>query len=269
MRNVKETPKIVENGENSVITVLAVPAGYKLYVNYLLGDSAMKIAIVEKVEGAQSVIFRQPTIVVAEGLHPNMKTCKHLRFARIDRGARLMSAPIRVTMFPRLRAALKHAGIEPVQIPGGFAEFIRGYPDEIFVPDYTMSGTRGWVVKKSEVQDILAKLPPLKDSGEIKSIWINFSGYANTPDECAIQLVGHDPSDEPAPEYMNRAAGYKEAHNHHIFRVDYDTGSMLVKKIVEASTNEEETQIVYKVRPVERRIVVGKRLPRDAAVQEF
>lgn len=266
MRNGKETPKIVEYSENSVVAVLAVPAGYKLYVNFLLGDTAIKVAVIEKNGGSQAVIFRQPTIVVVEGLHSNMKTCKHLRFARADRGARLMSAPTKVTMFPRLRAALKHAGVESVQIPGGFQEFIRGYPDEIFVPDYTMSGTRGWIVKKSEVQDILAKLPPLKDSGEMKSIWINFSGYSNTPDECAIQVVGHDPSGEPAPQFYDQGRDYKRSENHHIFRVDYDTGSMLVKKIVEVSTNEDETQMVYKVRPFERRIVVGQRLPRDAVV---
>ncbi len=244
-------------------TLMAVYPGDKLWVIRFFVDSVKELAEVEREPGQSALLtFKVESLVVCQDLTSNKRTCFHVRFARPARpeaGTTLLSD---WTEWSKLRVALRHAGIPTVIGWGGFENVVR-YPDEILVPDFTMSGSSGWIVPKADISKILKGLPPLKDSGEIKSLWVNHVGWMNTPDECRIEVVDHDPSNEEAPEYYDRARGYGMSSNHLIFKVDYDTGSFKVRQIV-CLTNGEEVQTVgYETSPGPRYLEVGKRLPHE------
>lgn len=216
--------------------------------------------------GSQDLVFKRPTVVVVEELGDwrGKLSCKHLRFARALREERLTSELSNaVSPYPKLRTALNHAGVPKMEVPGGFNRALK-YADEILVPDYsTTSGSSGWLVKNSEVGKYLRGLPPLKDSGEIGRIWVNFVGFVNTPDECSIRVCSEDPTGQEAPSYYDWPRGCYMSTNHQIFRVEFDKKSHRVKKIYNQTHGTEQGEVYYKVRPVGRSISVGQRLPRD------
>lgn len=163
--------------------------------------------------------------------------------------------------YPKLKVALRHAGLPKLEVPGGFDRALK-YPDELLVPDYSMSGSSGWLLLQSEVGKYLRMLPPLKDSGQLGLIWVNFVGFVNTPDECRIGICSEDPTEQPAPEYYDRPRGCSMSNNHKIFRVEFDLGSARVKKIVNQTTGLETGTVWWTVRPVERSLSIGERVPR-------
>lgn len=79
----------------------------------------------------------------------------HLRQAReVIPGKKLGN---NVKFWPRLRKALLEAGLKPVNIPGGDAPI--HYCDEIVIPDYSMSGSHYFIIKRSDIGKYLDKLP--------------------------------------------------------------------------------------------------------------
>jgi hypothetical protein len=85
----------------------------------------------------------------------------HLRQAReVIPGKKLGN---NVDFWPRLRRALHEAGLKPVNIPGG--DYPIHYRDEIVIPDYSMSGSHYFIIKRSDIGTYLDKLP-LDDAGK-------------------------------------------------------------------------------------------------------
>lgn len=103
-------------------------------------------------------------VAVAENPYRKKKTsewhCKHLRFVRKDRKAEGAKG-LRFAQpksFPRLRAALSQEGRPTLHAWGGFGLALV-YADELVVPDYSMSGSSGWIIRRSEIADLLKRVP--------------------------------------------------------------------------------------------------------------
>ena len=71
-----------------------------------------------------------------------------------------------IKFWPRLRKALHEAGVKTVHIPGG------GYPihfvDEIVVPDYSMSGSHYFIIRRCDIGKYLNILP-LDEAGKARA----------------------------------------------------------------------------------------------------
>lgn len=244
--------------------VVGIAKDEVFFANFMTPEGIENFAEIEQLErGSTKIKAKSALIMVVEGLHGSNKGCKHIRFVRFDRrseGAKGLNT-IEVKQWPRLRAALRYCEVPRIHAQGGFGQTL-AYNDEIAVPDYSMSGSWGWVVRRKDIGKYLEALPALKDSGEIGMVWINHVGWMNTPDECRIDVADHDPTSDEAPTYYDRPRGCSMSCNHQIFRVQYDKGSRLVKRIVNQSTGEDCPGVGYKVQPVARYIEVGKRLPR-------
>jgi len=243
-------------------TVIGVGQGETFFASFMIPEGIENFGKIERVmRGATKIKAKSALIMVVEGLHPSKQGCKHIRFVRLDRGSEGAGlATIEEKKWPRLRVALKHSNVPRIHVQGGFGQAV-AYSDELAVPDYSMSGSWGWIVRREDIAKYLNALPPLNDSGEIGMVWINHVGWMNTPDECQIVVVDHDPTNEVAPTYHDRSRGCDMSANHLIFRVEYDKGSRLVKRIVNQSTNQDCARVGSKVLPVARYIEVGKRLP--------
>lgn len=245
------------------IEIIGLTKGETFFANYMIPDGTDEFAEVEHMEnGSTKLKVKIDVVAVVEGLHKSRRGCKHIRHIRADRKAEGASGLdfVQPKAWPRLRVALRHAGVPSVHVSGGFPLSV-AYGDELAVPDYSMSGSHGWVIRRRDIGGYLDSLPPLKDSGEIGMVWINHVGWMNTPSECAIQVVNHDPTGESPPSYYDRPCGCRRSSNHLIFRVEYDKGSRLVKRIVDQRSDEECSAVGYKVRPVARYVKAGKRLP--------
>lgn len=85
----------------------------------------------------------------------------HLRQAReVIPGKKLGN---NIKFWPRLRKALHEAGLRPINIPGG--DYPIHYYDEVVIPDYSMSGSHYFIIKRSDIGKYLEKLP-LDDAGK-------------------------------------------------------------------------------------------------------
>lgn len=152
-------------------------AGETIFVRHIVADVPEELGTVSPVAGSKSsqVVFHQAVLALVEEPSANGLTVKHLRFVREDRGRRAgggldpategarngsISA---VRIWPRLRAALRHAQLPRVVIPGGFVPII--YRDEMAVADYSVDGSGGWIIPRKDIDRYLASLPPLMDSG--------------------------------------------------------------------------------------------------------
>lgn len=249
--------------DGSGYATIGVAKGESFFAKYMVPDRTENFVEVERMEnGSTKLTAKADIIAVVENLHDSRRGCKHIRFIRADRKAENAKGLnfVQPKAWPRLRVALGHAGVPTVHAQGGFGNAV-AYSDEIAVPNYSLSGSSGWIILRKEIRKYLDALPALQDSGEIGKVWINHVGWMNTPDECAIHVVDHDPSGEEPPSYYDRPRGYHMSSNHQIFRVEYDKGSRLVKRIVSLRSNEKCNAVGYKVHPVARYIEVGKRLP--------
>lgn len=237
------------------------------FAKYLVPEGTDNFAEVEPVNGSAKLTPRVDVIAVVEGLHTSRCGCKHVRFIRPDRraeGARGLTF-VEPKTWPRMRAALRHAGIPTLHAPGGFNEVVVGYSDEVAVADYSMAGSHGWIIIREKIPEYLDALPVLQDSGEVGSLFLEQVGWINTPDECSLRLSKEDPTEELPLSYYDRGRGCNVSSNRIIFRVEFDKGSRLVKKI-ELTSGEEMDKVCYKVHPVQRYISLGRRLPREIEV---
>lgn len=241
--------------------VVALQKGEVLLVEHMLTKGIEEFAEIKgEIKGELSlkkVVPRQPLILLVENLRE--KRCKHVRFARVDRGAKGLDFA-RPKPWPRLRVALLHADVSPVHVLGGFENALV-YQDEIAIPNYSISGSTGFIIPKREITKYLQSLPPLRDSGEIGTIWIDSVGWVNTPDEFSAKITNYDPTDEEPPSYYDRGRGEHVSFNRSVFRVEFDRGSRVVKKITHLFSGEDCEIITYAVKPFVRYIEVGKRLP--------
>lgn len=248
---------------SSAVAVVLIEAGEPFYVRRMIPSDIGEVA---DVNGGDQVVPRIAIVAVVEGLDADGRGAFHMRFARAARADAGHLAFVKPEPWPLARRALQHAKVASAHALGGFRGAV-AYSDEIAIPDYNMSGSRGWILRRSEVQSYIKALPPIVDSGRLASVWVHASGFINTPDECAILVRHEDPAvtGEPAPRYYDRPRGEYVSFNQWLFRVDYDAGSLRVKKITELLPipQKECATVPYRVRPVQRDIVVGRRLPEE------
>lgn len=154
--------------------VMVFDQGEILLVKYIVGYVESGVAIVEEKEGSYTKLtFLKNVVLVAEGYENRMgmQMCKHLRFTReavkkslnwVKENPNCWFDPAEcyladVHPWPRMRKALKNLGVPTIHIPGGF-ELVVAYDDEVAVPDYSMSGSHGWIIPKREIPRILNSL---------------------------------------------------------------------------------------------------------------
>ena len=126
----------------------------------------------------------------------------HLRQAREVIPGKKLGNNIRV--WPRLRKALHESGVKPVNVPGGESYPIHYY-DEIVVPDYSMSGTHFFVIKKSDIGKYLERLP-LDDAGKAHAEKIRIE---KAEEEAEAYRQAHDP--KCIAEYIGNELWYAGA----------------------------------------------------------
>lgn len=110
----------------------------------------------------------------------------HLRQAKeLIPGKKLGSNNVK--FWPRLRKALHIAGLTPVNIPGGKCPI--HYFDELVVPDYSVSGSHYFVIKRSDIGKYLDMLP-LDEAGKEHAKSIE---KQNAEAQDKIYRKNHDP----------------------------------------------------------------------------
>jgi hypothetical protein len=252
------TVKIFEGG----YALLSVAKGEVFFANHLVPEGTERFAKVESLEGGSKKIIAEIDILaVVEGLHSSIKGAKHVRFVREKKEGKGLKF-VGFKPFPKMRAALRHAGVEPLHAPGGFENFVI-YDDEVAVPDFSMSGTKGWIVPRKEIAGYLKGLPPLEnfDSGEIKSLWGETVGDFCTPDEAGCRVTEWDPTDEEPLSWYDRGRDCRMTGNRQIARIDYDAGSHRIVKILHQNTGQELEHWPVRLRPRVVGVTVGKRFP--------
>lgn len=230
---------------NSVVAA-SVKAGEMFYVKFVLAKTIQKLAEVEDAGGSYKLTFKVDCLLAVEGLHPNGKTCRHLRFARQARKSGEIHSKVKV--WPKLRVALHNwneMGKEPrrFNVPGGL-EYAIAYSDEMIVADYSVMGSNGWIVKRRNISRYLKALPPLEDSGETASVWVMLTRSA--------MWVNHERSEWPEVTGSDPVVHY---------RVNFDSGSLKILEILEEGEEPKE-DLIYDEVPEMRWIEVGGRLPR-------
>jgi len=242
---------IFENSCNGYLAI-RISKGEEFFVNHMIPDDCRTFAKIERMEnGSKKLTTKTDLLAIVESLHKSQKGCKHIRFIRNDRskeGARGLQV-VTPKQWPRLRVALGYAGKPATHVQGGFENAV-AYSDEIAIPNYSMSGSSGWIVRRDEIGKYLDALPELKDSGKIEIFLVGIFGWMNVPDDCSIDIIKKDATEKLLP-YT------------HLYKVEYDKGSCLVKKITDVYSNKESTSVGYKVSPVARYIHLGRRLPAD------
>ena len=87
--------------------------------------------------------------------HGRVQVFSHIRDAVAARGDRKLMLYSRPKFFPRLRAICRQKEMSRVFVPGG--EIPLHYGDELVVPDFSMSGTRWFIVPRAEISQLLAQ----------------------------------------------------------------------------------------------------------------
>lgn len=246
--------KINERG-----SIITIDPSEKFFVRHMIPDGIECLAKVEPLEnGFTKITPNVGVIAIVEGLHESLGGCKHIRFIRKSRGGTFNQL---AASWPRLRVALRYAGVPTVHAVGGMDCNIVVFDDEIAVRDHSCMGSRGWIIPRADIGKYLEALPPLQDSGVLKALWIESVGWANTPDEFWARVFSEDPTAFPSAAFYDRGRGQEVSTNRQICRLEYDAGSGIVKKIADNYTGEELVRFIYDVRPSERAVVVGRRLP--------
>ncbi len=144
--------------------VIGISKGDYFYSKYMIPNGTEELAEVERMEnGSTKITAKTDLIAVVEGLHNSHLGAKHIRFFRTDRraeGAKGLDF-VQPKTWPRLRVALRHSQVPTVHAQGGF-ENIVAYSDEMAVPDYSVSGSGGWIVRRKEIKKYLDALPALQ-----------------------------------------------------------------------------------------------------------
>lgn len=124
-------------------------------IYHIVGETAFAV-----LEGLGDSKFRFTTdayIDDSDRLHHNV--FKHLRQAIPARKGKVVQE---IKVWPRLRWALRSAGLQPVNIPGG--NYPLHYADEIAVPDFCMSGSHFFIIPRKKIGKYLDQYP-LNDRG--------------------------------------------------------------------------------------------------------
>ena len=132
--------------------------GTQVIIKHIIGETAEKV--LKKLDGENVHEFTVNAFV------DDSEPCKggffHLRQAReFIPGKKLGNDNVK--FWPRLRTACHKAGTERVNVPGGNIPF--HYDDEVVIPDFKVSGSHFFVVKKEKIGDLLA-LVPLDEAGK-------------------------------------------------------------------------------------------------------
>ncbi|MFZ6015068.1 MAG: hypothetical protein ACOYUZ_01800 [Patescibacteria group bacterium] len=145
------------------LTVGRYAAGERLFVRRKNLKNVDDFATVEELDDADMLTFKADCIVVMDRMHDNRRTCTHLRYCRLERdaGGLHFAKPVE---FPRLVAALKHAGRSAELAIGGFASHVVIYGDEVAVA--THKDHWGFVVRREEIEGLLKALPPKAEKAE-------------------------------------------------------------------------------------------------------
>lgn len=127
-------------------------------VKHILGETAK--ALVTRLENGKYKLNCNAYVVG--------EYCKggffHLRQAReVIPGKKLGK---NIMFWPRLRKALHKLGIKSIVVPGG--DYPIHYRDEVVIPDYAISGSRYFIIKRSDIGTYLANFP-LDDAGKARA----------------------------------------------------------------------------------------------------
>lgn len=139
------------------LEVLAIRRGGTLKVWFMVSADVVH-EVHHMDDGSKLVNFHEDTLAVVEKFNPRKNHCKHLRFARPDRHARGLAIG-QDRSWPRLRKALQHIGLPTASALGGFS-YVLSYVDEMAVQNFSMSGSKGWIIQKRDIGRYLAALPP-------------------------------------------------------------------------------------------------------------
>ena len=94
--------------------------------------------------------------------------------------------------WPRLRKALHVAGVKPANIPGGALPI--HYQDELVIPDYSMSGTHYFIIKRADINKYLEMLP-LDEKGKARAEYfekVAAEEYRRAHDpKCIAERIGN------------------------------------------------------------------------------
>jgi len=144
--------------------VISISKGDYFFSKYMIPNGTEKFAEVERMEnGSTKLVAKEDLVAVVEGLHNSHLGCKHIRFLRADRkaeGAKGLDF-VQPKAWPRLRVALRHSKVPTVHAQGGFENAV-AYSDEMAVPDYSMSGSSGWIIRRKNIGRHLDALPALQ-----------------------------------------------------------------------------------------------------------
>ena len=152
-------------------TPMFVPAGWKLWVAIIATPDVLHVATSDKdvedwlgVKGA-TFTFAADAIVVVEGGSRGGHSCRHLRFARAMReGAYWPGCEIQLLRDLPLRRGCRALGLPVLYSPGEFQPV--GFGDEFAVADFSVSGTRGWIVPTERLAEVHA-------AGLVGATWTN------------------------------------------------------------------------------------------------
>ena len=164
MTNVIFETSVRRYGSLLAYAVVSISKGDHFFSKYMIPNGTEEFAEVERMEnGSTKLVAKEDLVAVVEGLHGSHLGAKHVRFLRADRkaeGAKGLDF-VQPKAWPRLRVALRHAGESTVHAQGGFENAV-AYSDEMAVPDYSMSGSSGWIIRRKNIGKYLDALPALQ-----------------------------------------------------------------------------------------------------------
>ena len=151
-------------GNLLAFAVVSISKGDHFFSKYMIPNNVETLAEVERMEnGSTKLVAKTDLIAVVEGLHNSHLGAKHVRFLRTDRkaeGAKGLDF-VQPKAWPRLRVALRYSNVPTVHAQGGFNNVV-AYSDELVVPDYSVSGSGGWIVRRKDIAKYLDALPALQ-----------------------------------------------------------------------------------------------------------
>jgi hypothetical protein len=155
---------LFSHSSNSSVSAILIEAGEPFYVRRMKPDNLGELA---EINGGDQVVPRTAIIAVVEDLRPSGRSAFHMRFVRSARADAGQPAFVTVKQWQRARAAMRHAGVKPTRALGGFGYAV-AYPDEIAVPDFSVSGSGGWILPRRQIGKNLDALPAIPvDDGSL------------------------------------------------------------------------------------------------------
>jgi len=142
--------------------VVSLKKGEIFFVRHIIPDGVDRLVRVSEANNGVRLAAKADILLVAEGVTESLRSARHVRFIRKSRRGASNLMFVSEKPWPRLRAALLYSGVQPVRVPGGFSRAIL-YGDEIAVPNFSVSGSSGWIIRRCDIQNYLNAMPPLPD----------------------------------------------------------------------------------------------------------